>query len=197
MNHPPMTPADAQRLFCHEVLIHSLRAVNGSKTTEPMMEFGMPGFLDAEEGLAVFIEYGLTGKLSAGRSDRYVDFGLALGTSGTPTLTRSQIHDLYVNREIVRQQAQGEPVDEESIQQRGWRYVNRIFRGALDNNVIAVNTKDLAYYRGFQMIGDYVVQSLNSGVNIKELLAYLLCGKFDPTNERHVALVASLSKAEL
>jgi hypothetical protein len=192
MNHKPMTPLVAKGKFCHEVLVHSLRAVNGSKTSDSMMQYGMPNFLDAEEGLSVFVEYGITGEISIGRSDRYVDFGLALGSSNTTPVTRSKLQELYVNREIVRRQAKGEVVNEEVIQADGWKSVNRIFRGALDNDVIAVNTKDLAYYRGLKIIGDYVDEALKDGVNINELLNFLLRGKFDPTNKRHVALVMSL-----
>jgi hypothetical protein len=192
MARQPMTIAEARQKFVHEVLTHSLRSVNGSKTGESMMQYGLPDYLDAEEGLAVFIEYGLSGKIPNPRTDVYLDFGLALGTSGAHRLTRSQLQQLYVDREVVRREAKQERFKRVEIEQAGWRHVNRIFRGALDNDIIAVNTKDLAYYRGFMKIGDYITNALHGGTSEDKLLDYLMSGKFDPTNKRHALLVATL-----
>jgi hypothetical protein len=192
--HDPMKPAKAIQLFCHEVLVHAQRAVNGRKSGDRMLEHGLPGSLDAEEGLAVFIEYGLSGEVPAVRTDRHVDFGLALGLSGGKPLTRRELHQLYVDRSVVRKQANGTSVDLEKIAASGWRYVNRIYRGSLENDVISVNTKDLAYYNGFLKIGNYVANELKKGASAVELLDRLLIGKYDPTNPKHRDYVAKVSK---
>ena len=50
-----MTPERLKGLFSHEVLVHALRAV-GDQKAGGSFENGLPGYLDADEGLGVFAE---------------------------------------------------------------------------------------------------------------------------------------------
>lgn len=181
---------EAKQNFCHEVLIHALRSLNGSKTGDPLMEYGLPGVEGAEEGVAVFTEYGFSRKIPISRSDRYVDFGMAMGYSEQPKLSRQRMQQLYVDRSIVRKQAKGQSVNQTAINQTGWREANRIYRGTVEGEVVSVNAHDLAYYFGFYKIADFTASQLSRGVDPKTLLNYLLKGKFDPTNASHKEYIA-------
>ena len=180
------SPARLKRLFIEEVLVHSLRSVNGSKTQDYMLEHGLPSYLDAEEGLAKFIQLAMGDEIGERTKDFYMDTAFALGELDRPPISRPELCSIYIDKEIVRQQAKGEAVDYEDLKDRAWRYVNRIYRGSLGNEYIAVNTKDIAYYHGFLKISRYIEEKLAAGVAPAKLLDYLLAAKFDPTNSRHV-----------
>jgi hypothetical protein len=186
---------DLRAKFCHEVIIHGMRAVNGEKTGDQMMKNGLPGYLDGEEGLTTFAEFAVKGEVSPARSDRYLDFAFALGQFGNRQYTRKELQQVFLDREIVRKQAAGEPVDESKAYDRSYQQINRIFRGSLGSDVVAVNTKDLAYYNGFKKVSRYISDSLESGSSATEILDFLLLGVFDPTNPKHVQYARQYSRS--
>jgi hypothetical protein len=47
-------PKNLKALFIEEVLVHNLRALNGAKTGDYMMENGLPEFMPAEEAVGLF-----------------------------------------------------------------------------------------------------------------------------------------------
>lgn len=180
---------ELQPLFCHEVLVHALRWIQSKKFEEPLLRKALPGYLDAEEGLAIFMEYAAGGELPVRIFDRYADTAAALGFLGKPAVSRRELQGLYLDRLIVRQQIAGELVDEAALTHAAWAHVNRIYRGSLGNEIIGVHTKDIAYYQGFIKIGRYITQKLETGEDPTALFNYLTSGKFDPTNPRHTALL--------
>ena len=182
-------PLEVKAKFMHEFLVHSQRAINGAKLGDQMMEFGLPNFLGGEEGITTLIELGVLGEPGPARTDKYCDFAFALGMLGDKPVSRPELHSIYVDRAIVRKQAVGEEVDEDKIKALGWKSVNRMYKGSLGNEVVGVNTVDLAYHNGFIKVGKFVKDALESGKRPSELLDYLLKGKFDPTNPRHVEYV--------
>lgn len=114
-----------------------------------------------------------------------MDTALALGTLGL-SLKREEILKLHTLKEKIRQQAAEEVVDPAKFEDDSWRYVNRIYRGSLGNEHIAVNTKDIAYYKGYVAINKYIAAELEQGRSIEEIMDYILSGSFDPTNSRHI-----------
>jgi hypothetical protein len=172
-------------LFAHEVLGHGLRALNGAKTGNTLLQTGLPGYLDTEEGIAKLLQVSLTGEEGDKFKDFYLDTALALGTLGL-SLKREEILKLHTLKEKIRQQAAEEVVDPAKFEDDSWRYVNRIYRGSLGNEHIAVNTKDIAYYKGYVAINKYIAAELEQGRSIEEIMDYILSGSFDPTNSRHI-----------
>lgn len=177
-------------LFAHEALVHGLRSVNGSKTGDTLLATGLPGNLDAEEGLGTLVEYGLTGTMPERNADRYMDVALALGSTESSALTRAQLHRLHTDRQIIRAQAAGKQVDPETIAKGAWGHVNRIYRGSLGDDTIGVNTKDIAYYQGFQKVADFLRTALANGVAPETAYDYVMSGCFDPTDPKHRAYLA-------
>lgn len=173
-------------LFAHEVLVHAQRAVNGSKLQSYPAEHGMPDYLGAEEGLAKFVQIALSGDRTPVTSDIYMNTGFALGQLGQPQITRTQLQQIYLDKLIVTKQATGAEVDLPDMVSKSWSHVNRIYRGSLGNEVVAVNTKDIAYHKGFLQISSYVQQQIESGMSVEEIFDYLVSAKFDPTNPKHV-----------
>ena len=180
------TGGELKGLFAHEVLVHAQRAVNGSKKSYELSS-GLPGYLDIEEGLGTFFEYAVTGVVPQKNIDRYTDIALALGVV-TEQMPRNAMLSFVYAREVVRLQALGNEVDEGNIQKKVAAHVNRIYRGTTgDDDAIGVFTKDIVYYKGFQEAADYITEQLRAGRGIDTVLSYLLQGKFNPFDERHVA----------
>lgn len=171
-------------LFAHEVLGHGLRVLNGAKTGNTLLQTGLPGYLDAEEGIAKLLQVSITGQEGDKFKDFYLDTALALGTLGQP-LTREKLLEIHQLKEQIRAQAEGEELEPSKFEDDSWRYVNRIYRGSLGNEHIAVNTKDIAYYKGYITVVGYIAAELEQGKSIEEIMDYILCGSFDPTNARH------------
>lgn len=172
-------------LFGHEVLVHALRAGNGQHLSHEF-ERGLPGYIDAEEGFACFIEHALSGVAPHKMYDRYLDVALALGTIDGRPHTRQELFKLVHARNVVRTQAAGKTERASNIERESWSHVNRIFRGTLGNDVVGVFTKDIAYYEGYQKMTSFVIDELALGTSPDELWSLLTLGKFDPTDTLHM-----------
>lgn len=172
-------------LFGHEVLVHALRATNGQHLSHEF-ERGLPGYIDAEEGLGCFIEHALSGVAPRKMYDRYLDVALALGTFDDQPLNRRELFGLVYGRTKIRAQAAGKHESADNIERESWTHVNRIFRGTLGNDIVGVFTKDIAYYHGYQKMTSYIIDELTVGAAPEELWDLLTIGKFDPTDAAHV-----------
>ena len=181
-------------LFVHEVLGHALMSVNGSKTGDNKLEYGVPGNLDVEEGKTMFLESVFSGEVPQRIFDRYLDTNLALGISDNVPLNRRQLHELHTNRLMARATAKGENPDFISVSKSAWNHVNRIYRGSLGTDVIGVNTKDIVYYDGYVKIRKYVSEQMKSGKSFEEVYNYVMAGCFDPTNQVHIDYYKSVVK---
>ena len=190
-------PKRMKRLFIEEALVHAQRTMNGAKTGDETIEHGLPGYLASEEGLAKFVQVSMGEELGEKSVDFYVDTSFALGQLGQEPVSRPELVDFYVDKMVVRQQAQQNEIDMDKLYDDAWRYANRIYRGSLGNEHIGVNTKDIAYYQGYLIIGNYIKQELDRGIEAGELLDYLLSGRFDPTNQRHVASIGQFVETPL
>lgn len=179
-------------LFGHEVLVHALRASNGQHLSHEF-ELGLPGYIDAEEGFACFVEHALSGQPPRKMYDRYMDVALALGTIDGQPRTRQELFRLVHARNIVRTQAAGKVERPGNIRRESWAHVNRIFRGTLGNEIVGVFTKDIAYYQGYQKMSAFVVDELDAGAEPAELWLLLTLGKYDPTDVLHMLELARSS----
>ncbi len=182
-----LTPEQLKGLFAHEVLVHGLRCVNGTKYSE-QLGTGLPQYLDAEEGLGVFFEYAISGSVPEKNVDRYVDIALALGLIDQIPKPRSEMLEYVRTRAYVRNElaAHENRKTLEQIENEVYAHVNRIYRGSLGNEYIGILTKDIAYQVGFIKIGVYIQNQRSRGVGMSDIMEYLLSGKFDPTNAAHV-----------
>lgn len=188
------SPEDAKGLIAHELLVHALRGKNGYKTGDKKLATGLPGYLDAEEGLGILAEEAINGTLPDKAYDRYVDIALALGTADGVQRTRQELFQISYARQLVRAQLRG--ADEgriATLAPRVWSHVDRIYRGGPGDGAgtrQAIFTKDITYYEGYRRMAGYVAEQLVQGKPARAVFAYLSQGKFDPTNAAHRRRIA-------
>ena len=185
------TLQDTRGLIAHEFLVHALRAKNGYKTGNKELGIGLPGFLDAEEGLGILSEEAVNEELPAKAYDRYIDIALALGSIDGVERTRREIFQINFARQVIRSQIKGTFREEDlpSIERRVWGLiVDRIYRGGPGDNLgtkQAIFTKDIAYYVGYKLMARFIKHELDSGKSADEVFQYLSQARFDPTNVQH------------
>jgi hypothetical protein len=180
----PVSYVDARGLFAHEVLVHALRSVNGGKVSRELA-FGLPGYLEAEEGFGVLVESAINGRVANKVKDRYIDIALALGSRNRQPITRHELFNLCYTRGVARGITENRGVNLNKLEEHTWEHVNRIYRGTLGNDYVGVFTKDVTYYKGFCKMADYLLHVIAQGKTIKQGLDCLLQGKFDPSHRRH------------
>lgn len=196
MKREAATSSEARGLLGHELLVHALRAKNGYATSENYMGQGLPGFLDAEEGLGIMVEHGLSGELPAKAYDRYVDVALALGTLTGRQYGRSELALISYARQALRLQL-ADKLDEASaraLKAKVQTHVDRIFRGTPGDdqgNVYGVYTKDISYYEGYRSMTDYIVNELKKGRSLDDIYDHIAIGRYDPTNAHHLQYMSS------
>lgn len=193
MHRADMELSKLKGLFSHEVLVHGLRAVNGSKKSEAL-GLGLADYLDAEEGLGVFVEYAINGEVSEKNIDRYVDIAYALGLIDGQEHTRSELIEHARSRAAKRNESSGAKKTAEDLEKEVYAHINRIYRGSLGDEHVGIFTKDISYHKGFVEMGRFVSEKIDEGNSLESIMDYLTQGKFDPTNSRHTAITGTLSK---
>ena len=189
MRRANVQPQQLKALFAHEVLVHGLRGVNGQKTSKELGT-GLPGYLDAEEGFGVFVEYAISGKISEKNVDRYVDIAYALGQIDGIQHTRQELIDHAMKRATERNEKAEQKKTQDDLLKEVYAHVNRIYRGSLGNEHVGVFTKDISYHKGFIEIARYIQEQLDNGNTIDDIMGFLSSGKFDPTNRRHLSYLS-------
>lgn len=185
----PIICRDAKGLFAHEVLVHAHRAVNGGKL-DRNLAIGLPGYLDAEEGLGVLVESAINGRVADKVKDRYIDIAFALGNYRKNPMNRRELFAIAYARAVIREVARGnDNIDYQCLQSVVWEHVNRIYRGTLGNKYVGVFTKDIAYYKGFCQIATYMQKQISRGITFEKVLNYVLRGKFNPVRNTHADYV--------
>lgn len=195
-NRPVATKQEAKALLAHELLVHVLRSKNGYAKNDEKLAVGIGSYLDVEEGLGLLAEYATTGDMPARAYDRYVDIALALGLLDGRQYGRQELFHISYARQLLRLQAQYkfDLIDQSDLDIRVWSHIDRIFRGTAGDSsgkVQAVFTKDVAYYKGYREISDYLAYQVEEGHNMADVFDYIMQGKFDPTDEKHREYVAS------
>lgn len=177
-------------LIAHELLVHALRGKNGYKTGDKELATGLPGYLNAEEGLGILAEEAITGKLPDKVYDRYVDIALALGTVDGKERKRHELFKVSYARQLIRAQLRGE-YDQSitTLTPRVWSHIDRIYRGGKGDEIgdrQAIFTKDIAYFVGYAEMARYISTQLAKGKSADEVFVYLSQAKFDPNNPLHL-----------
>lgn len=191
LHRASVTPTQLKALFTHEVLVHAARAVNGAKQPDQRLKTGLPGYLEAEEGVGIFAEYAISGEMKDVVVDRYVDIAYALGLIDGKEHTRQELIEMAMSRAGHRSMASSDGKSHEDIAKDVYAHVNRIYRGSRGDDYVGIFTKDIAYYNGFLKIGEYLEERLSAGASLEEAWGYIMSGKFDPTDERHTIHVVS------
>jgi len=189
MRRANVQPQQLKALFAHEVLVHGLRGVNGQKTSKELGN-GLPGYLDAEEGFGVFVEYAISGKISEKNVDRYVDIAYALGQIDGVQHARQELIDHAMKRATERNEKSEQKKTQDDLVKEVYAHVNRIYRGSLGNEHVGVFTKDISYHKGFIEMARYIQEQLDNGNTIDDIMDFLSSGKFDPTNRRHLSYLS-------
>lgn len=184
-----MPASEARGLFSHEVLVHALRSVNGASLSKGL-EIGLSGYVEAEEGIGVYVEYAVSGKMQDSIVDKYIDIAYALGQIDGKQHTRAELLDHATARATARNETATVKKTPEDIKKDVFRHVNRIYRGSLGNEHVGIFTKDIVYYNGFLHMGNYIAERLEAGEPIEAVMEYIMQGKFDPTNESHTQHLA-------
>jgi len=187
-NRAAMTNSELKGLFCHELLVHALRSINGAKIDENLA-FGLPNYLDTEEGLGTLFEYAVTKQMPEKNADRYIDIAIALGTLGEAKVPRPELMQYVVMRETLRSQTDLN-YSQNEVEAKARAHVNRIYRGTPGTeDAVGVFTKDIVYQEGFDTICSYLLGQRKNGVSIDEIIDFVMIGKFNPTSEKEVAYV--------
>lgn len=185
---------DTKGLIAHELLVHALRAKNGYKTGDKKLATGLPGYLDAEEGLGILAEEAVNGVLPEKAYDRYIDIALALGTLDGVQRTRQEMFQISYARQLIRAEIRGDDWKRlATLTPRVWGHIDRIYRGGRGDNLgtrQAIFTKDIAYYVGYKQMAEYISSQIAQGKSAKEVFNYLSQAKIDPTNPQHTQRLA-------
>lgn len=157
--------AEAKRLNVHEISIHLFRAANGEYQEYGIFKRGLAGYLETEEGLAVYFENkkGVCDqqqmKIYAARF-KAVEFALINSFSSTYKALKK-----WLPGEIA------------------YRLCERVKRGILDTSCPGALTKDIHYITGYRKIKELLDSSdvlselftgkagLDDVINIRKLLA--------------------------
>ncbi len=177
--------------IAHE-LTHTLRSVFGAVLNDDLSYDGYPGFLQAEEGLACLAQLAYDGEIPAIRTERYLDYALALQVVGDHALSRAEITELFRNRKYIEGFISGKPPKEADLDRQATKYAHRMFKGTrgesyADGQHPAVNTQDLAYSLGFVRATQEINKRLQNGKKTPHeiILSLLYGGKYDFTDEDH------------
>lgn len=184
-----------ERLMVHEVGVHATRAENGYQAGSELLALGIGDYEDAEEGVAILFEKIWAGTATnanlVDRNDyRYLVAAYAVGAiDGQPhdkDATFLFITKLDRLNLLANAQKKGEALDIEqaTIEAREtmFEHVYRAFRGMPEGSVM---TKDMLYKDGKIKLVGFVNENK---LSIGELYGFLTSGKFDPTNDEHLAI---------
>lgn len=187
-HRPNSTREEAVGLLAHEALLHAVRAERSKKTNDRILANGLPNYITAEEGLGVAQEAAVTGIVPPKISQRYLDIGLALGVTGR-IARRKDLLSLATFRNL----ASVPTLSQHDAEDKAAAQVNRIFRGtpADDETPLkpGVFTRDAAYYIGYRKICDYLHKCVDEGKDMATVYDFIMQGKFDPTDDTHLAYV--------
>lgn len=192
------SPQTATKLLAHELLVHALRGQNGFSAGDSKLGTGLANFVTAEEGLGKVAEQAVTGEIPES-SRRYLDIALALGTIDGVQHSRHELLNLSRARKIVFEQIeQGTyDVDFDHLTRTAISGVDRIYRGGRGDDFgqrSAIFTNDLAYFKGYKQMANYITEQIQAGHSAKDILAFLSQGAFDPTNPKHLVYLAQATK---
>ena len=190
-----MTPGILKKELVHE-MTHVLRYCNAGLGMLALAQFGLPGYLPFEEGVATVLAEVATSKSdqidSFARPEAYLAIGLASGLLEDQVWTPDQLFQLlwrhYALPRAVKAAKAG-PIDLEKIEQDGmsqaWTRLVRTYRGGRELGSV-VCPRDLSYRDGNAAVWRWIAKTV---VTKPENLGLLLAAKADLNNELHLAYI--------
>ena len=122
---------EAERLAVHEIGTHVLRYENGKNQTFGIFSHGFSGYLEAEEGLAIYAEF-KSGVLSELDYKKY-----CLRSMASSLANKLDFYDIYMN--LVKH----------TSPEAAFAITLRVKRGLKDTSCLSGYTKDQIYLSGF------------------------------------------------
>lgn len=177
----------------HEVGVHAGRSIAAARAGWLSAAYGQEGYLDFEESLATMLEGLYTGTDSLGASSNYyIACGLALGQDGhAPRDFRGVYEVMWRKNALEKAGAVALSEDPRNESKRAaFATCVRIFRGTPCNVPGMVYTKDLAYFRGQELVWQVL-----EDVETQDDLDLLLAGKLDLTQPEHVQIAHEITLA--
>jgi alpha-L-glutamate ligase-like protein/uncharacterized protein (TIGR02421 family) len=142
------TEERVRSLIAHEIETHVLTSVNGEKQPYELFERGCAGYLETQEGLAV---YNQNLVLSEDNEKRFWP------AVGTLAVHYGATHSFAKLRAYIRRLGFSDA--------RALRTCFKVKRGMSDTSQSGAFTKEIVYFRGWKLVSDY----LQSGGDLKEL----------------------------
>lgn len=184
----------------HEFGHHGQKAINGFKTGLPVLGTGLYtsncDYLTAEEGIATLAEAGMDGE-QAEWSGARLNYYLGVDLADTDGDDFRSVFEKTWRYNLLRSVDDKEDITDEMIESaQSKAYVScwRIFRGTPTTlkeltgiDLVVTYNKDIAYLPGIMKAMEIFRKAYES--NDTALLDFVMSGKFDPTDDQHVAIV--------
>jgi hypothetical protein len=173
-------PVDSEALkdlVAHELGAHLLRAVAGGESDFDLLRTGMPGYLDAEEGLGVVFEQARQGEFV----DRGVPAYLAIAAAQLEGKDFRQCFEMLWRYYALDAMQPGTlEVTEKQVEKARNMAYNRTMRVFRGTDTVPWG-KDISYYNGNMKIWQHLEEIRGDDTYMQ----FLLLGKADPTNPAH------------
>jgi hypothetical protein len=188
-------------LTFHEILRHVDSRTKGEKSDLMLLGSGMPGYLQAEEGVAVLYERTISGgegSLEAVPQGTHLGISLARGLDGKPRTFREVFDILSRVYTLSRMTRKINPLDYKEALQGGneeaFDRAFRTFRGTDGKHAGLSSTRDIIYDEGDRLLYHYLKKTGNKRQAYTRIFQF---GKFDPIpgskyNRHHLAILRRL-----
>ncbi len=180
------------KIIVHEFGVHGIRTINALENNHPLLAMGLvldTDYLAFEEGLATVLEAIIDHKTPEWNSHRISKYlGIALANRGYDF---REFYELSWRYRVLMELEDNQELDPDFVlhhKRKAYRELIRIFRGNQPRFANLTYNKDLAYLKGRVLVMEYFKQ-LMTVYDSDEYLEKLFVGKFDPTNQKHLALV--------
>lgn len=186
----PVTATEARGLVGHELGVHVMTAMIGEDTDVAPLQFGLAGYDDTQEGIAMVVQQAIEGKYKEAGSDHYITAGLAYFDD----MDFRQAFEIKWRMKLLEDLNPDEVPTQEKIDAIRSRVFDgpqlattRIFRGTNDLPIF----KDLAYYNGSTGVWKYMQQICGDDL----LLSLMLSGKRSLSREHQRVVLESGASA--
>lgn len=178
-----LTLQESRALAEHE-LVHIRRRLNGDVSGLKILGRGLAYYLRAEEGIAKRIELEFSRSALNATLENYLLSGLIMGVDGK----KRSFREIYDVSALLFEAVHLREVKNNNRSVRGfaWPRAMRFFRGTSGQTPGVCQRRYKTYLEGF-----VAVDSMFSSGSLEESVA--MVGKYDPSNERHVAILKGLN----
>jgi len=166
----------------HEIGVHALRNIQGSKQPLRLLQVGLHDYLRGEEGVATYVQQQVEGAKEFYGFDRYLAACLAVGMDGNPRDFRG-VYSLMVDYYSLQYSNPDESIEE--IRNIAWQITIRLFRGTTGRTPGCIYTKDIVYMEGNIGVWDLLIEQ-------PQVFDALFIGKFNPLLTHHVTALQTL-----